>query len=121
MNHVPTIAIIDDDDGVRTALSSLVRSLGYQVRAYASAPDFLGDATLREPDCLVSDIQMAPMSGDELQRALNAAGRHFPMIFMTAFSTDAMRRRILEGGARAYLEKPVDGGTMARCLAEALA
>ena len=120
MNHVPTIAIVDDDDGVRTSLSSLVRSLGYQVRAYASAPAFLATLGEGDPDCLVSDIQMSPMTGEELQAALIAAERHFPMIFMTAFSTDAIRARMLAAGACAWLEKPVDGDIMARCLADAL-
>ncbi|OZI43659.1 hypothetical protein CEK29_10985 [Bordetella genomosp. 5] len=120
MNHVPTIAIVDDDDGVRTSLSSLIRSLGYRVRAYASAPAFLASLDEGYPDCLVSDIQMAPMTGEALQAALIAADCRFPMIFMTAFSTEAIRSRMLASGARAWLEKPVDGDIMARCLADAL-
>ena len=54
MNHIPTIAVVDDDDGVRIALSSLLRSLGYEVRAYGSGPEFLNDVrrfTASTPTC----------------------------------------------------------------------
>lgn len=120
MNHIPTIAVVDDDDGVRIALSSLLRSLGYEVRAYGSGPEFLNDAHAREPDCMITDVQMSPMTGDQLQAELIAAGRRFPLIFMTAFPTEAAKQRLLALGACAYLDKPVDGEAMARCVAHAL-
>ncbi|SIT30599.1 response regulator transcription factor [Achromobacter sp. MFA1 R4] len=120
MNHTPTIAVVDDDDGVRISLSSLLRSLGYEVRAYGSGPDFLNDRGAGDPDCMITDVQMAPMTGDQLQAELIAAGRRFPLIFMTAFPTEAARLRLLALGACAYLDKPVDGEAMARCVADAL-
>jgi FixJ family two-component response regulator len=120
MNHIPTIAVVDDDDGVRISLSSLLRSLGYEVRAYGSGPDFLNDRGAGDPDCMITDVQMAPMTGDQLQAELIAAGRRFPLIFMTAFPTEAARLRLLALGACAYLDKPVDGEAMARCVADAL-
>jgi len=67
------IAIVDDDDGVRQSLSSLVRALGYEVRTYACAADFLADAG-DPPDCLLTDIQMPQMDGDQLQAELLARG-----------------------------------------------
>ena len=121
MNRPATIAIVDDDDGVRISLASLVRSLGYQVRSYGSAPEFLNDSAIGDPACMITDIQMPEMTGDQLQAALIAAGRRFPMIFMTAFPTEAMRSRVMAAGACAYLDKPSDGDTIARCLEAALA
>ncbi|QEL26958.1 response regulator (plasmid) [Bosea sp. F3-2] len=120
MNRSVTIAIVEDDDGVRTSLVSLIRSLGYEVRSYGSAPAFLNDREVGDPDCMITDIQMPQMTGDQLQAELIAAGRRFPMIFMTAFSTEATRNRVMAAGASAYLDKPVDGDTIARCLAAAL-
>ena len=61
----------DDDDGVRQSLSSLVRALGYEVRTYACAADFLADAC-DPPDCLLTDVQMPQMDGDQLQAELLA-------------------------------------------------
>lgn len=121
MKHAPMIAILDDDDGVRTSLSSLVRSLGHDVRTYASAIDFLDDADAGDPDCLITDVQMPGMTGAQLLDALVVAGRRFPVIVMTAFPSDATRDRVLAAGALAYLVKPMAGPTVARCIDAALA
>ncbi|AWN43212.1 hypothetical protein DK389_25300 [Methylobacterium durans] len=120
MTEAPMIAIVDDDEAVRSSLASLVRSLGYRVRTYGSGPDFLRDAFDREPACLISDVQMPAMTGDELQARLHAAGRRFPIIFLTAFPTDSVRRRVLDAGAQCFLSKPPDGDTIIRCIEEAL-
>lgn len=117
MQSLPTIAIVDDDDGVRASLSSLVRSLGYQVRVYPSAPALLEDGQAPPPACVISDLQMPAMSGEQLQAALIAAGHAWPMIFITAFPSEATRTRVLAHGARAFLDKPVDGTAIAGLLA----
>ena len=121
MNPVPVVAVVDDDEAVRGALSSLLRSLGYAVRCYGSAGEFLRDDASRPPACLILDVQMPGMTGPELQAKLLDAGRSIPTIFMTAFPTEAVRRQVMQAGARAYLDKPVDGETIAQCLAHALA
>ena len=120
MPQAPTIAIVDDDEGVRTSLASLVRSLGYKVRTYGSGQEFLHDRLDEEPACMIADIQMPLMAGDELQRNLVSAGRRFPIIFMTAFPTDAVRERVMANGAHCFLNKPSDGDTIIRCIEDAL-
>lgn len=117
----PTIAVIDDDDGVRMSLSSLVRSLGYEVRTYGSAVAFLEEAGSGAVDCIITDLQMPQMSGEQLQAQLASSGRTPPMIFMTAFPTEATRERVMAMGGCAFLDKPVDGDAIARHLALALA
>ena len=119
MPEAPVIAIVDDDEGVRTSLASLVRSLGYDVRTYGSGIDFLQDSL--NPACMIADIQMPAMTGDELQARLVASGRCFPIIFMTAFPTEPVRRRVIAAGAHCYLGKPSSGDEIIRCLEEALA
>ncbi|MBW6396898.1 response regulator [Roseomonas sp. HJA6] len=120
MNQIPLIAVVDDDEAVRSALSSLLRSLGYAVRGYGSAWDFLEDRDHDDPACMILDVQMPGMTGAELQARLRSVGRHFPIIFMTAFPTDRVRGQVMGAGASAYLSKPVDGDTIAQCLATAL-
>lgn len=120
MNPAPTIAIVDDDEGVRTSLSSLVRSLGHEVRTYGSAVAFLADADAGDPGCLITDMQMPRMTGAQLLDALAEAGRRFPVIVMTAYPSDTTRDRVLASGAFAYLVKPMDGPTLARCIVAAL-
>ena len=118
MNQFLTVAIVDDDSGVRTSLSSLLRALGHVVRTYVSAREFIADASASAsaPDLLLSDIQMPGMSGEQLQAALIATGRTVPTIFMTAFPDEAVRRRLLAAGARACLDKPIDADTLSRHL-----
>ena len=66
MAKTPVIAIVDDDEGVRTSLASLVRSLGYEARTYGSGDDFLRQPPGEDPACMITDIQMPAMSGADL-------------------------------------------------------
>ena len=120
MLDVPTIVIVDDDEGVRTSLSSLVRSLGYDVRSYGSAGEFLRDTAAGDPDCMLLDIQMPAMTGDQLQARLIASGRRFPIIVLTAFPTNGLRERVMAAGACDFLQKPADAELIADCLERAL-
>lgn len=110
------VAIIDDDDSIRAATSRLVRSLGWEARPYASATSFLEAAGADAPACIVSDVQMPKMSGLEMLRTLNAQGSAVPVIFITAFCTDAIRREALRAGAVACLCKPVEGAAVQQFL-----
>jgi len=121
MDRTGTIAVVDDDAGVRSSLASLLRSFGHAVRCYDSALAFLSDRTSGEPDCLIADIQMPGMTGDRLQAALLAAGRRFPMVFMTAFPSEATRRNVLAAGALALLDKPADSRALCHHIDRALA
>lgn len=115
------VAIIDDDESVRVATASLVRSLGLVTRTFASAEDFLRAEEQEEPDCVITDVQMPGMSGVELQAALRARGRQTPLIFITAFPEERIRRQVTEAGAIGFLAKPFDGSEMIACIDAALA
>lgn len=102
------IAIVDDDPDVRASLDSLMRSAGLDVRCFASARDLLADGEARTAACVVTDLHMPDMSGLELQGELARLGWPQPVILMTAYPTDAARSQALDGGAAAFLTKPVD-------------
>lgn len=110
------VAIIDDDESIRSATSRLVRSLGWVAHTYASAQIFLDSAGVATANCIVSDIQMPAISGLEMLRILNAQGSRVPVIFITAFCSDAIRAEALNAGAVAFLCKPVNGTEIQRCL-----
>ncbi|RZT39505.1 response regulator transcription factor [Cupriavidus agavae] len=114
------VAIVDDDESIRTATSRLVRSLGWEVHTYPCARAFL-DAGATSVTCIVSDVQMPEMSGIEMLRLLKAQGSDVPVIFITAFCTEAIRREALRAGAREFLCKPVNGAEIQRCLDEVAA
>jgi len=102
------ISIIDDDPFVRAATDGLVRSLGYRAATFASAEDYLQSDRINDTSCVITDVQMPGLSGVELQSELLARGNPTPMIFITAFPEEKVRRRVLEAGAIGFLSKPFD-------------
>ena len=120
MSRMPLVSIVDDDDSVRTAMSSLVRSLGYEACVFASAEAFLASPRLQDTACLIADIQMPGMSGLDLQSELQARQHRIPIIFITAFPEERIRKRAEAAGAVGFFSKPVDGHVIIGCLDSAL-
>jgi FixJ family two-component response regulator len=106
MTEQPTIIIVDDDPEIREALGSLIRSVGLQTRALASAPEFLSEGRPDGPTCLVLDIRLPGQSGLDFQRELSAANIHVPIIFITGYGDIPMSVQAMKGGAIEFLTKP---------------
>jgi len=81
---VKMVAIVDDDELMRSALQGMLKSVGLPSQAFASAEDFLKSGQHDQIACLIADIRMPGMSGLELQAKLNAEHRRIPTIFITA-------------------------------------
>lgn len=105
-NERPLVAVIDDDDSVRESLPDLVREFGYEVRAFASAEEFLAANHDDPTQCLILDVALPGMSGPDLQEELRRRGRDIPIIFITARSDATIRPRLLDNGATDVLFKP---------------
>jgi FixJ family two-component response regulator len=115
-----TIAVVDDDESVRAALTGLIRSLGYRPIAFAAAEDFLNYDGKQAPACLIADVQMPGMTGLDLYSRLTESGRVIPTILITAYPNDRERAHALRTGVRCYLSKPFDDGSLLACLQSAL-
>lgn len=115
------IAIIDDDESLRSALLALVRSLGYRGIGFASAEEFLASAESRGSACIVTDIQMSGISGIELTQRLIAQGTAAPVILITARTEPALLDRAQHCGALCVLRKPFAAEALIGCLETALA
>lgn len=102
------IAILDDDDSMRTALQGLLKAVGLPALAFASAEEFLESGQQYKTACLIADIRMPGMSGLELQMQLNAERCKIPTIFITAHGDAKMRMQALRAGAVEFLLKPFD-------------
>jgi len=100
------ISIVDDDESVRRTTKLLVESFGYRAAVFESAESFLKSDQLYDTSCLVVDIQMPGMNGLQLQSHLAAEGCFIPIIFITAYGDQESRRRALQAGAVAFLDKP---------------
>lgn len=109
MSNTPIISIVDDDDTVRSSLDSLVRSMGYSARTYACAEDYLACSASDSTACLISDVRMPGMTGFQLFEALQAQGRRFPVIFITACQRETTEHKACALGAAGYFRKPFDG------------
>jgi FixJ family two-component response regulator len=100
------VAIVDDDESVRSALRGLMKAAGVPARAFASAEEFLNSGQQHEIGCLIADIRMPGMSGLDLQAKLNSDKCKIPTIFITAHGDTNMRMKALRAGAVEFLTKP---------------
>jgi FixJ family two-component response regulator len=102
------IAIVDDDDVVREAMKSLMRSLGYNASTFGSADEFLKSEQVSKTSCLITDLHMPGLSGIDLQDRLIAGGHRFPIIFITGYPDENVRIRAMKSGALDFLSKPIN-------------
>jgi FixJ family two-component response regulator len=102
----PVVFIVDDDLGVREALSSLIRSVGFRVQTFGSAYEFLRGPPADGPGCLVLDVRLPGLSGLDLQSELVQADISTPIIFITGHGDIPMTVRAMKAGAIEFLTKP---------------
>ena len=101
-----TVYIVDDDDGMRRALTLLMSTVGYHAVAFARPKDFLSKFDPNQPGCLVLDVRMPDMSGLEVQQHLNRAGSLLPVILVTGHGDIPMAVQAMKDGAFDFLQKP---------------
>jgi FixJ family two-component response regulator len=115
-----TLAVIDDDASFRAALVESLCSLGYGVRGFGSAEEFVaGDGEVAF-DCIITDIHMPGMSGLDLQRLLVARDCRVPVILITARAEPGLEATAAQCGAVGLLRKPFASESLLGCLAKAL-
>lgn len=120
MNPRSLVSIVDDDESVRESLPDLLKELGYASQTFSSAEEFIAANGASETKCLILDIAMPGMSGPELQQELKHRKIDIPIIFITARRDEAIRKRLIEQGAVAYLIKPFSDGALLEALNSAL-
>ena len=114
------IYIVDDEPSVCTAYARIARSAKMQPRTFESVEEFMRADLPDENACVISDVRMPGTSGLELPALLARAGRHLPVIFITAHDTPETRNMARRAGAAAYFHKPVDDQALLDAVAWAL-
>ena len=114
------LSVVDDDESVRESLPGLLGELGFTVRTFSSARDFLSSGCVDETNCLILDIAMPGMSGVELQRELERRGKEVPIIFITGQRDETVRARVLKQGAAGFLLKPFSDADLLAAIKTAL-
>jgi FixJ family two-component response regulator len=106
MTAAPTVFVVDDDEGIRSALKILLTSAGYAVDLFASAREFLARYETSRPGCLLLDVRMPAMTGLELQEELATSGAFLPVIFVTGHADVPIAVQAMRRGAFDFLQKP---------------
>jgi FixJ family two-component response regulator len=102
------VAVIEDDDSMRQALSFQLSTAGYEVAAYSSAEELLEATDANEFDCVVADIYLPRMNGLQLQEELNRSSPFASIVFITGHGDLSLGMQAMRKGAVDFLEKPVD-------------
>ena len=116
MPKAPLISIVEDDEFFRESMRVLMQSLGYTVKAFPSAADFLASPRLNETACLIADIHMPAITGLELYARLIELGHQIPTILVTAYPDEAKRAQALKDGVVCYLRKPFGVNDLVGCV-----
>jgi FixJ family two-component response regulator len=114
------VSVVDDDESIRESLPDLLKELGFAVRAFSSAEDFLASDCLDQIKCLILDVAMPGMSGPELQLELTHRQIRIPIVFITANRDEATRSQLVERGATECLLKPFSEAELVGALDAAL-
>ena len=115
------ISIVDDEPCGRVSLSSLIRSVGYETKEYASAEDFLTWGRWDESAYLILDLRMPGMGGLELQRRLAEMQRGRPIVFISGHATENEQTSTMMRGAVAFLRKPFSDESLLKEIRESIA
>ena len=116
----PVVHIIDDDKGLRAAITDLLQSVGYQVASYESPTEFLQADFDDRPACLILDIRMPGVSGLDFQDQLTSEGCVLPIILVSGFGDVPSSVRGIRGGAIDFIEKPIREPDLLDAIARAL-
>src|SRR5215470_3856458 len=116
----PLVYVVDDDESVREALGSLIRSATLRVQTFPSAQEFLAFPRPDVPSCLVLDVQLPGLSGLDLQQELIKAKVQIPIIFLTGHGDVPMSVRAMKAGAVEFLTKPFDDQDLLEAIQQAI-
>jgi FixJ family two-component response regulator len=102
----PTVFVVDDDELVRTAIQSMLKSVGLHSEIFGTPQEFLDGMRIDGPSCLILDLRLPGISGLDLQRALTDTGVQIPIIFITAHGDIPTSVKAMKSGAVEFLTKP---------------
>jgi len=105
-NNTPVVYVVDDDPSIREALVDLFLSIRTQAQAFERAQDFLDNADLKRPGCILLDVRLPGANGLDFQLHLERLGNQMPIIFMTGHGDIPMTVRAMKAGAVDFLAKP---------------
>ena len=116
----PTVALIDDDEAARLSIGQMLRLRGYRVEVFSSAEGALAWPGLPDADCVISDVKMPGMDGEEFLAEVVRRRFPSPVVMITGHGDISMAVRCLKAGAYDFAEKPFSDDVLLACVARAV-
>jgi FixJ family two-component response regulator len=117
----PLIAVVDDEDAVRTALRRLLQSAGLTVETFSGGAEFLTALETHRPDCALLDLQMPEITGLDVLSRLAEMHAGLPVVVITGDDSPDAEANAIRGGASAFLRKPVTERVLLDAITAAIA
>jgi two-component system response regulator FixJ len=117
----PQVFVVDDDNGVRNSLSTLLNACGYETQSFATATEFLDALADAEPRCLILDLQLPDINGLDLLRELISRDKSMPTIIITGHGDDKFESSAMQQNAVAYFQKPFNTSQLLDVLSKVIA
>lgn len=114
------VFVVDDDQSVREALNSLIRSAGFRVETFSSAQEFLDHTRPNAASCLVLDVRLPGLGGLDLQQELANRDVGIPIIFITGHGNIPMSVQAMKAGAVEFLTKPFSDEVLVNAIQQAI-
>lgn len=121
MNSTPVVSVVDDDEQVRESLAALIQSMNVEVEVYASGREFLDHYNPNQPGCIVLDLRMPQLNGQEVIDELNARQITTPVIMISGHGDIPAAVAAIKSGAVDFLEKPYPGSALMDSVRRAIA
>ena len=119
-HSTPVVSVVDDDEQVRESLAALIQSMNLEVESYASGREFLDHYNPAQPGCIVLDLRMPQVSGQEVIDELNARQITTPVIMISGHGDIPAAVAAIKSGAVDFLEKPYPGSALMDSVRKAL-
>ena len=115
------VHVVDDDASWRKSVARLLEAVGYRVRQYESAGQFLENADVEAPGCILLDLRMPDQSGLQLQQRLAEMRRALPVVFLSGHGDIPATVLAMKAGAQDFLTKPVATDVLLASVEQAIA
>lgn len=116
----PTVYIVDDDPAVCRSTAMMLQAHGMESKSYPSGDDFLRGFDAAAPGCVLLDLRMPGMTGEELLRTLRQGGVQIPVVIVTGHGDVPAAVRTMRLGLVDFLQKPVNHDMLIATVREAL-
>ena len=115
------VYLVDDDEAIRRSAGFMLKTSGYQVKAFTSGVELLKEAKELSPGCILLDVRMPEMDGLQVQKALQERGVGYPVIVMTGHGDVGVAVQAMKAGAVDFIEKPFEKTVLLSAIEEGIA